>query len=489
MEKNNRDFILDILKVFFGNLVASSITLITMPIISRLYFPADFGQASYFMSLTVVVASVSSLRYDASIVMTSNRKLASIMVINSIIICFITSIFFGIVCFFLHHYRFRFFSPIAQLIYLLPVAIFLTGFCQIMLSAFSREKEFGAVAGFNTGKAVVQQAYRIFFGFAGLSSGLNLIVGLIVGQISGILFVGKRLRNILEALRNKNITSKSLIFGLKRYKNFPIYSSWSYLMNLLSFQLPVLLLGYYFHVEIVGYFSMAVMVLSFPNNLANSIGRVLYRRAAEEKKDGDLKQFIWEIYKRLTIFAALPFLLFVLYGQTIISFLFGSNWKDSGLFVQILALLYYMIFCTSSLGSLYNIQEYQKENSYFIMTRLALQFSGLVVGGLLNNIFFSLFWFVSAGLLIRYLSVSWIMATIGIRAKESLVWMLKSLFYSAFPLIVWKVFCQFLTVSLPVNVSVIIMIFVFFYYRALHNDPLFNLSFNKLRLNFIFPKD
>lgn len=479
MKNVNREFILNILRVFTGNLAASTIIFLTLPIISRLYSPSDFGQAFYFISLTAVAASVSSLRYDASIVIASKSKLASIMAINSTIICFITSTLFGFICFIMNSYQSRFLSPFSEFIYLLPVTIFLTGLCQIILSIFTREKEFGAVAGFNISKSAVQQTYRIFFGIAGFASGISLITGLIAGQILGIVFVGKRLVNIFKNLLTKQITLKDLIFGLKRYKNFPIYSSWSYFMNILGFQLPVLLLGYYFDIEKVGHFSMAVMVLSFPTALTNSIGRVLYQQAAEKKNAGDLKQFVWEVYKRLTTYAALPFMLCMLYGQTILSYLFGSSWNDAGLFSQILALLYFVIFCTSPLGNLYNIQERQRENSYFIMARLAMQFCGLVVGGLFNNIILSLLWFASAGLIIRYSSVSWIMSTIGIRAKESLLWILKSTLLSALPLIVWKLFCQFRTVSLMTHVSVIVIIFIFHYYIVFRNESQLNLLFEK----------
>jgi hypothetical protein len=80
------------------------------------------------------------------------------------------------------------------------------------------------------------------------------------------------------------------------------------------------------------------------------------------------------------------------------------------------------------------------------------------------------------------------MATIGISAKESLGWMLKSLFFSALPLMVWEVFCHFRAVSIQINILVVIMIFCLHYYRAFRNDPLLNLSFKKMKLNFNFSK-
>ena len=49
-----------------------------------------------------------------------------------------------------------------------------------------------------------------------------------------------------------------------KYKNFPLFSSWSTLANTISPQVPTFLLAYYYGTSVVGYFSLANQVVNMP---------------------------------------------------------------------------------------------------------------------------------------------------------------------------------------------------------------------------------
>lgn len=470
MKQINRDFILNIGRLLSGNMTTSAIMFLSMPLISRLYSPANFGQASYFVSIVAVVAAVSSLRYDASIVIADNQKIANIMAINSTLICLGIFLFLWALTFFLQFYNSRFFAPIANILYLLPIIIFLTGFIQILFSLLSRDKNFGLIAVLNISKVAVQQGYCVFSALLSAASGFSLIIALAIGQVSSLLFFFKRLKNIFSKLLSDRITARDLIFGLKRYKNFPFFSSWTYMFNLLGMQLPVLFIGYFFHVKEAGFYAMAAMLLSFPKSLTNAINRVLYQRAAEAQKYGDLQDLIQEVYWRLVLYSGIPFFLIVIYGRPLFGFIFGPQWEPSGSYSQILAPLFWVVFCTSPFGNLYNIQERQKENSIFVTCRLVLQFGGMIIGCILNDIRISLFLYTLVGLLLRCASVFWIMAKIGIHISDSLGWMLKSIFFSLTPIIFWKAFRSYIEAPVIIDIVAVGIIVSLFYLIAIWHD-------------------
>jgi len=470
MRQINRDFILNISRLLSGNMTASIIMFISMPLISRLYSPVDFGQASYFFSIVTVVAAVSSLRYDACIVIADNQKMAHIMVINSTLICLGISLFFGALTFLLQIYDSPFFTPIANILYLLPIIIFLTGFIQILFSLLSRDKNFGAIAILNVSKTAVQQGYRVLSALLGAASGYSLVIAVAIGQVTSLLPFLKQLKNIVSKLLSDRITTRDLIFGLKRYKNFLFFSTWSYMFNLLAMQLPVLFIGNFFNVKEAGFYAMAAMLLSFPQLLTNAINRVLYQRAAETEKYGDLQGFIHEVYRRLVLYSGIPFFLILIYGRPLLGFIFGPQWEPSGSFSQMLAPLFWIVFCTSPFGSLYNIQERQKEHLIFVTCRLVLQFGGMTIGFILSDIRISLILYVVGGLLFRCASVFWIMAKIGIHINDSFGWMLKSIFFSLTPLLFWKVSRSYIEVPVFIDIVAVGSIVSLFYLIAIRHD-------------------
>jgi len=470
MKQINRDFILNIGRLFSGNITASVIMFITMPVISRIYSPADFGQASYFISIASVVAAVSSLRYDASIVIAENQKMAMIMAINSMLICLGISLFSWALTAFLQIHNSRFLAPIAHILYLLPIIIFLSGAIQIIHSLLSRDKRFGSIAVFNISKTIVQQGYRVLAAFIGKASGFSLIIALAIGQTASLIFFLNRFKKLFYKSISDRITARDLLLGLKRYRAFPFFSSYSYLFNLLGMQLPVLFIGYFFDAKEAGFYAMAAMLLSIPKPLTGTLNQVLYQRAAESQNHADLHDFIWEVYQRLLLFSGIPFFLIIFYGRPLYGIIFGPQWEQSGFYSQIVAPLFWIVFCTSPLGSLYNIKERQKENAIFVSGRLIFQFGGMAIGCFLNDIRIALLLYAVIGIVFRCASVLWIMSKIGIHLRASLGWMLRSIFFSLSPLIFWKATSLYYDVPATSDIFIFIIILILFYFIAIWQD-------------------
>ena len=137
------------------------------------------------------------------------------------------------------------------------------------------------------------------------------------------------------------------------------------------------------------------------------------------------------------------------------------------------------------MGSLYNVKERQKENAIFVSGRLIFQFGGMVIGCFLGDIRISLLLYAVVGIIFRCASVLWIMTKIGIHLRDSLSWMLKSVFFSLSPFIFWKASSLYYDVPFTVELFIFGIIAILFYLVAIWHDPLIKESL-KFYLPFSF---
>lgn len=69
-----------------GSAVAQGFTMLTMPILSRIYSPNNFGILSIFISVTSILIPLSSLRYYLAIALPkTDRQAGALLILASII--------------------------------------------------------------------------------------------------------------------------------------------------------------------------------------------------------------------------------------------------------------------------------------------------------------------------------------------------------------------------------------------------------------------
>ena len=472
MEDKNQEFLLNTIKLFLANTMVFAISALSVPVVSRLYSPADFGDAAYFMSVIGIIASISSLRYDASIVLTDSSKEARVMLLASALICLLVSIIAWTAATLLHEMNPGWIAPIGKYLGIFPLAIFLSGFSQIMISFLSRYKRFSQIGTMNTSKVVVQQLYRIALGAAGFASALQMILSVLMGLILSLALTAKYLRTVVNKMRADRIRLKELRHGIRRYKNFPLYSSWTYFINILGIQLPFLVVGKLFGIEKVGYFSAAVILLGVPQLFSSAIGQVLYQRSVAAKSEGNLAIIVFEIYKRLIIYGIFPFGLIAIYGPELTTFVLGERWATSGRYAQLLSSVYFCIFFSSPLGHLYNILGLQRINLRFNFFRLLTQILSLMIGGLLGNIYIALLGYSVSGSIFRYSSISWVLSRSGIDLISNVIVIIKAASLSLVPLLLIKAIETWLQLSPGISIVAISGAALGYYATNLANDTL-----------------
>ena len=110
-------------------------------------------------------------------------------------------------------------------------------------------------------------------------------------------------------MHNIKVNYYKIIFVAKKYINYPKYILPSELVSILSMELPVFLFVTLFTNSTVGFYALAVRIITTPINLiAKAVGNV-FRREANElyRENGDCKNLVVKTTKTLFMLGIIPF--------------------------------------------------------------------------------------------------------------------------------------------------------------------------------------
>ena len=186
-----------------------------------------------------------------------------------------------------------------------------------------------------------------------------------------------------------------------RYKRFSIFTSLSTTANTISTQVTPLLFSIFFGPIIVGFYSIAISVVSMPMTLiGNAIGQVFFQKASEEKnKTGNIKNIVTELHQDLFKLGIFPTLLLIILGPLLFSLIFGEAWLTAGHFAAILAPWFFLVFISSPLSTLFSVLEKVEIILILNITVLVSRISVLIIGGMLGDVTFTLILFSFTGII------------------------------------------------------------------------------------------
>ncbi|WP_346817708.1 oligosaccharide flippase family protein [Bacillus paramobilis] len=387
MDTNQKQgFLNSILTMMTGTVLAQIITLLSTFLLSRLYGPADFGELALFISLSGIVGIISSFSYELAIVIPKKDEEAfSIVFIGFIIVLIVTvvtSLVIGLSYFYYGQDR----SWNSIWLIMFPINIFFMGIYQILNYWSTRQKRFRLLSNSKIVQSFGIVGFQLVLGMYVIKDSIGLIVGQTVGQILGvfviIVFTLKRDRLFFK----KEFNWEAIKGILKKYKDFPIYSTPSNLLNYFSQQLPILILSFFFGSVISGYYSMAYRLLAAPMSLiGSSVAQVFFPTASKIKNKKNMGNFTFEIFKTLFVIGQLPFCILIIIAPELISLFLGDKWIVSGEYLQWLSLWLLFVFITSPISQLYAILAKQRVALIFNVCTFTLRFLVLAFGGLLNN--------------------------------------------------------------------------------------------------------
>jgi O-antigen/teichoic acid export membrane protein len=343
-----------------GSAAGQAIVILSSPVITRLYSPAEFGTLAAYAALINVVAVAASLRLDTAILLPLDDDDAANVLALAIGTTTVLSLALaGIVWLFGAPFlEYLGAVELVPLRWLFPVSMFAIGVLQSLSYWGTRRRAFRVVAQTKVAQGAGAVGTQIGLGL--LNTGATgLVIGHVLGQSTGSV-------NLLrDALRNsRNSLSRISISGvaaaLRRYARHAAIATPGGLLNTVGLVMPALLLTNLYGVQAAGWYALAQRVVGTPLKLlTGSVAQVYLPEAARLAKTDPraLMRLFLRSSLALSGVALSPILVVVAFGPQLVGTIFGEAWVQAGQLARLLTISYVAQVIASPLSNtLYAIE-------------------------------------------------------------------------------------------------------------------------------------
>ena len=392
----------DVGKLASGTLVAQIIGFLAYPVITRLFDPSVYGMFAVFLSLVSIITIISCLRYEQAIFLPKDdhdggalfHVCLSLVTLVSLLCIPIFLLLGDGLCELLGEPDLKFW------ILLVPLTVFIDGTYMALRFWNTRQRRFGTQATTQALQSVSGAGLKIGFGLLGKIGTGSLIVGQVIGNALGAIILAYQAIRLDGAVLKESLSFSRMKEQVIRYKKFPLIDTWSMLFHNLSWQLPVFLLAGFFSPGVAGLYALGHSVIQTPLSLiGGSIGQVFLQRASEAKRDGTVGLLIEDVVELMLLLSLVPLALLMVYGGDVFALVFGDEWFEAGVYVQILAIWAVIWFISSPIGNATSILEIQECRFNYTIANLITRFAALMIGGYFQSVYLAMALFAFFGIL------------------------------------------------------------------------------------------
>lgn len=356
-----------------GTAIGQLITILALPFMTRLYGPESFSVLAVYVSTLSLLTVVACLRLEIAIPLPKSDRIAAALCVLAIgSVLFFTVLSVLAVALAPSIFNSLTDNKISQFLWLIPMGVFAVGMYNALQYWSTRNKKFGLISKTRITQSLTGTTIKLGAGylFSGWTAGL--VFGQLTAQGAGFISLGRSLIKYDWKIF-KSLKKSHLWFALRRYKNFPKYSTWEAFANTGGIQIPVILIAYYAAGAEAGFLMIAIQLLSAPMNLiGNAVAQVYLAEGAERYYKGELKQFTHKTILSLAKLAAFPLLFAAVVSPFLMPYLLGSQWERTGILISWMAPWFFMQFITSPVSMALHITNNQK-------TAFVLQVFGLLI--------------------------------------------------------------------------------------------------------------
>lgn len=369
-----------------GNLAAQFISVLTLPVLTRLFTASDFGAFATVTSVIAIIGSISSLRYELAIPLPfSDKKAFNIFVISFITLIIISTLLFCLISIiFTLRVAEQFLEPIS-LIWFVFFGVILFGANNILTYSVIRGGDASILAKVLFLSELIKFPIQIVMFKQGA---FGLLMASLIGTLFSVVFLTKiSVGDKTSCYRS--VTRNSIKKIALEYSKFPKYSTLVGLVNIAGQHLPNVLIMYLYGPAEAGFFFFANKIL----NVLNSVSGVAIRQsflieAIEKDRKDNLYSEVKRAVRVLVVILVLPALTVIAIGEEIIVFIFGASWEVSGEIIPVVMLIIASQFITSPVSQVFAIKDKIKESLVLHIILTTFKLTGIMVGYSVFNSFF-----------------------------------------------------------------------------------------------------
>lgn len=311
--------------------VAQFITLLSLPVLSRLFNDEAFGVFQIYVSTLNFILMVSALRYEMAILAADTdfryKNLVRLAFRLIILVCGISICF----CILVAPYIIKSYQYGELILYFLPLMILIGGIFYSISHIVIREREYKISAESKMLQAISYVVAAFLFARFGW-----VLIGLVIADLASrflsALWLNWRLPQISRMLSKPiNWTHARLV--AYRYRDYPTFAlPGSSLSALLGVVVPVTFFAMY-DLSVAGQYALVERFVLLPIGVVvAAAGQVFTGDFSEQvrSKRGNLNGTFRRVILSAFLIGLAPALLLFLAGPTVVPFLFGSQWSLAG---------------------------------------------------------------------------------------------------------------------------------------------------------------
>lgn len=346
-ELARRPFVRHVLAATTGTAAAQLVSVAFAPAVARMYGPAAFGALGTFAAALGVVAPVASLTYPIAMVLPRSDAdavgIAKLSMLIGLGVSLLLALAFALAGDPLA--RLLGLSAVRDYLMLLPLAVLLSAWMQVMEQWRIRKKQFRTAARVAVLQALIQNTAKVGVGwFHPVAAVLIVITALANGLYAFLLGLG--MRGTWAASGAQEAPRRSLAELAREHHDFPLYRAPQVCINAASQGIPVLMLAGLFGASAAGFYALGRTVMSMPIRLiGKSVGDVFYPHFTEAAhKRQPLAPPILRATGFLAAAGLLPFAAMAAFGPWLFALVFGQEWVVAGEYARWLAIWLYFGF-------------------------------------------------------------------------------------------------------------------------------------------------
>lgn len=382
---NNR-FARSVLVLVGGTAGAQLLAVLAAPMLTRLYSPESFGMLAVFVSIVSLFSVLAGLKYELAIPLPKDERDAAALTILSLILIFAVALISALCLYWWGDILVeKMKTPsLANYLWLVPIAIALTGMYNLFTYWAIRLKEFPIIARTKIRQQLMTVVMQVSLFKVG---GVGLLLGNTVGMAMGVFTLAQK---VLERESWNRRPAGRIGYVLKRYRKFPFFSTWGGFLNTAGAQLPPLLFASAFGAFYAGLYALAHRLIAMPMGLVGqAVGQVFLSDAPSKYRRGELPDILNKAHKALIKVILPPTIILILFGPSLFEVVFGGDWIISGEIASWLALWMMMAFTTSPLSSVFAVVEKQHLGMMMQAVLLVTRVAGISIGVLYDDFMLS----------------------------------------------------------------------------------------------------
>lgn len=374
------DFVRSASALVGGTAAAQALTILALPILTRLYSPEEFAILAVYIAILTMVQVVACLRLEIAIPLPEHDDEAANLLALSVGLTLTLSVLSALFVWLQGDWFFDVINQPSMRPYgwLLPIGLCFAGLYSAIQYWSSRKSRFAAIARTRMTQSGAGLAAQLGLGWAGVGS-IGLMIGHAIMSGAGVLNLAMHaLRYDTPALRAISWQGMRRVLGI--YRRFPLYSTWDALANNAALQVPVLLIAALALGPEAGFLLLASRAVGTPvTMIGNAVGQVYLAKAPEHLRNGTLPAFSRSILIGLAKMSVVPLVLVGILAPWLVGWAFGAEWERAGVLIAWMVPWFILKLLSSPISMVMHVRMRQRQMLLLTVFGLVLRIGAVAV--------------------------------------------------------------------------------------------------------------